>query len=106
MVGILVRVILENRNDPKHRINDRSLQAYQAGKKVEYLSIMDGTWSSCIGEPLFNFDDYQYRVAPEPKKKVKYRCFTDGNALIWIAEHKPDPYNWTRVPSEDKEILI
>lgn len=81
------------------------LQAYKDGKKIEYLSIMDGTWSSCIGEPLFNFDDYQYRIAPETKKKVKYMCFDDTFELRWLREHKGQfPKEWTRVPSEDKEI--
>ena len=85
------------------------LQAYKDGKKIEYLSTMDGTWSSCIGEPLFNFDDYQYRIAPEPKKKVKYMCFDDTLELRWWREDKDKgqfPKEWTRVPSEDKEVEL
>lgn len=81
------------------------LQAYQAGKKIEYLSIMDGTWSSCIGEPLFNFDDYQYRIAPETKKKVKLVAFIDSHGeLRWIREELFGGASNNRVPSEDKEI--
>ena len=81
------------------------LQAYKDGKKIEYRIVGNTQWSA-TDDPQWQFSNCEYRIAPEPKKKVKYRCFTDGNALIWIAEHKPDPYNWTRVPSEDKEILI
>lgn len=82
------------------------LQAYQAGKKIEYLSIMDGTWSSCIGEPLFNFDDYQYRVAPEPKKKVKLEAYIACDELRWFLHGTIAAKHWTRFPSEDKEIEL
>ena len=83
------------------------LQAYKDGKKIEYLSTMDGTWSSCIGEPLFNFDDYQYRIAPEPKKKVKLVAFIDSQGMLrWVREELFWKVDLVRVPSEDKEILL
>lgn len=83
------------------------LQAYKDGKTIEYLSTMDGTWSSCIGEPLFNFDVYQYRIAPEQKKKVKYLCWDMNGYLGWRKEDSETiPPSWIRVPSEDKEVEI
>ena len=86
------------------------LQAYKDGKKIEYLSTMDGTWSSCIGEPLFNFDDYQYRIAPEPKKKVKLEAWlsSTGQLMWWLDTSKVATWatDWIRVPSEDKEVEL
>ena len=83
------------------------LQAYKDGKKIEYLSTMDGTWSSCIGEPLFNFGNVKYRIAPEQKKKVKYMCFDDTFELRWWREDKGQfPKEWTRVPAEDREVEL
>ena len=80
------------------------LQAYKDGKKIEYLSTMDGTWSSCIGEPLFNFDDYQYRVAPEPKKRVKLEAWImPSGCLVWWDARKVTARSTDciRVPSLD-----
>lgn len=84
------------------------LQAYKDGKKIEYLSTMDGTWSPCSGDPLFNFGNIRYRIAPEPKKKVKLEAWlTTFGSLDWRKENTVTPgTGWIRVPSEDKEILI
>lgn len=83
------------------------LQAYKDGKKIEYLSTLDGTWSSCIGDPLFNFGNVKYRIAPEPRKKVKLVAFIDSHGeLRWIREELFWKVDLVRVPSEDKEILI
>ena len=85
------------------------LQAYKDGKTIEYFSTMDGTWSSCIGEPLFNFDDYQYRIAPEQKKKVKLEAWMlPTGYLVWCDMSKVVTWSTdcVRVPSEDKEIEI
>ena len=83
------------------------LQAYQSGKKIEFLSNMEGTWSPC-SDPLFNFGNTRYRIAPEPKKKVKLEAWLDPHELRRIEPTNkfiPGP-NWIRVPSEDKEILL
>lgn len=80
------------------------LQAYKDGKKIEFFSDR-GTWEP-LTSPSWDFSAYEYRIAPEPKKKVKYWCFTDDESLFWIAEDKPTPCHWIRVPSEDKEIEV
>lgn len=81
------------------------LQAYQAGKRIEYFIISANKW--VIEEPpAWNFDDYQYRIAPEPKKKVHYSCWSDEGQLRWIADPAAVPSDWIRVPSEDKEIEV
>ena len=85
------------------------LQAYKDGKKIEYLSTMDGTWSSCIGEPLFNFDDYQYRIAPEPRKRMKLEAWlTTNGSLVWYDMSRVGTWSadFIRVPSEDKEVEL
>lgn len=83
------------------------LQAYQAGKKIEFTC--DGFWSPCDEEsgPAWNFDKFQYRIAPEQKKKVKLVAFIDSHGeLRWIREELFWKVDLVRVPSEDKEILL
>lgn len=84
------------------------LQAFQAGKKIEYFSISANKW--VIEEPpAWNFDDYQYRIAPEPKKKVKLEAWLSPTGqLVWYDMSKVHTWsnNCVRVPSEDKEIEI
>ena len=82
------------------------LQAYKDGKKIEHRIIGSTQWSA-IDDPQWHFVGCEYRIAPEPKKKVKYMCFDDTFELRWWREDKGQfPKEWTRVPSEDKEILI
>lgn len=81
------------------------LQAYNDGKKIEARQ-GNGPWLPLTSAPFWNFREYEYRIAPEPKKKVKYWCFTDGDILIWSVKDSPTPVHWIRVPSEDKEIEI
>jgi hypothetical protein len=81
------------------------LQAFQSGKDIQY-SYDDGkTWRE-TDQPAWNFDTIQYRIAPEPKKKVHYSCWSDEGQLRWIADPAAVPADWIRVPSEDKEILL
>lgn len=83
------------------------LQAFQAGKKIEYLSNAECVWAPCSGDPLFNFGNIKYRIAPEPKKKVKLVAFIDlQGQLRWIREEQFPNCDLVRVPSEDKEILL
>lgn len=84
------------------------LQAYKDGKKVEYFSNTDCTWSTCSGDPLFNFGNVKYRIAPEPRKRMKLEAWLDPYELRLIGPtHKfmPGP-DWIRVPSEDKEVEL
>ncbi len=72
------------------------------GKRVEYH---EGTgWYDWAG--VRYFEEYTYRIAPEPKKKVKYLAFTNDHALFWRKEGSVIPDDWERVPSEDKEIEV
>ena len=80
------------------------LQAYKDGKKIEFLTRV-GVWEH-IEKPEWNFNKFQYRIAPEPKKKVHYSCWSDEGQLRWIADPAAVPADWIRVPSEDKEILL
>lgn len=84
------------------------LQAYKDGKKIEYLSNMECKWLPCESIPVWAFDTNKYRIAPEPKKKVKLEAWLDPHELRRIEptnKFMPGP-NWIRVPSEDKEIEI
>ena len=82
------------------------LQAYQAGKKIEYLSY--DRWVECNQPPMFNFGSNEHRIAPEPKKRVKLEAWlTTFGSLDWRKENTVTPgTGWIRVPSEDKEIEI
>ena len=85
------------------------LQAYKDGKKVEFRNATYyPEWTACDSTgPAWNFYESEYRIAPEPKKKVKYMCFDDTFELRWWREDKGQfPKEWTRVPSEDKEVEL
>ena len=82
------------------------LQAFQAGKKIEFFSDR-GTWEP-LTSPSWDFSAYEYRIAPEQKKKVKLEAWLDPYELRRINptnKFMPGP-DWIRVPSEDKEIEV
>ncbi len=80
------------------------------GKKVETSN--DGIkWFEWAGQDFFL--SWNYRIAPEPKKKVKMLCWMEqtelmGRRLYWFEEDaiKWQAKAWFRIPSEDKEVEI
>lgn len=80
------------------------LQAYNDGKKVGFIN-GDNDFVE-TSSPAWDFSSTKYAVAPEPKKKVHYSCWSDEGQLRWIADPAAVPADWIRVPSEDKEIEI
>ncbi len=46
------------------------LREAKAGKKIQYRRYidLDRGWSLCIGAPLWNFNQVEYRVPPEPRE--------------------------------------
>lgn len=85
------------------------LQAYQAGKRIEFRTAMRPEWRECKDTPVFNFESVEYRIAPEPKKKVKLEAWLSPTGqLMWYDMSKIVTWStdWIRVPSEDKEIEI
>ena len=43
------------------------MTAYHEGKEIEIKRNEIATWSTCIGELEFNFQNYEYRIKPEKK---------------------------------------
>lgn len=85
------------------------LQAHQAGKKVEYRIVGSTQWSA-TDDPQWQFRDCEYRIAPEPKKKVKLEAWLIGGILHMVEEDKvwpgQDKDYWIRVPSVDMVVEI
>ena len=84
------------------------LQAYKDGKKIEYRIVGSTKWSA-IDDPQWHFVGCEYRIAQEPKKKVKLEAWLmPTGALVWYEMNKVNAWSTSciRVPSEDKEILI
>lgn len=86
------------------------LQAYKDGKTIEWACNKTDDWDEIYHDaPHWDFDKFQYRIAPEPKKKVKLIAFIDvmGN-MRWVKEdiYLAADYDCIRVPSEDKEIEL
>lgn len=81
------------------------LQAYKEGKKIEYSYEFGKTWRE-TDQPSWNFGTIEYRIAPEPKKKVKLEAWLTNDYLVWRKSESEVVPEWIRVPSEDKEILI
>jgi hypothetical protein len=49
---------------------------------------------------------HEYRIAPEPKKKVKFLCWYYDGSLSWYKDDMPTPDHWKRCPAEDKEVEL
>ena len=81
------------------------LQAYKDGKKIEYRIVGNTQWSA-TDDPQWQFSNCEYRLAPEPKKKVKLEAWLACDELRWFLSGAKTDKQWTRVPSEDKEIEI
>ncbi len=82
------------------------------GKRVEYR-YGDG-WIEWTGDwwPSPSVADWNFRIAPEPKKKVKLFAFIDirgelrllkGGSVLFNCAIKEE---WVRASSEDKEVEI
>lgn len=51
--------------------------AYADGKEIQFKDDVDEVWKGCM-EPLFNFDECEYRVKPEKK----YRPYNSAKEFI------------------------
>jgi hypothetical protein len=65
------------------------VQAHKEGKKIECRSIdrtnphMNGTvsdWKQC--KPYWNFDLFEYRVTPEPRRPREWMCMLNPDGTI------------------------
>ncbi len=74
------------------------------GKRVEYRYGASPVWVGWSGDVWH--ESWKFRIAPEPKKKVKVLCWYDGADLRWRNEGGAVAQTWKRVPSEDKEIEV
>ncbi len=74
------------------------------GKRVEVDTISPDVWVEWNGQSWSHAGNY--RIAPEPKKKVKFLCWYYDGSLSWYKDDMPTPDHWKRVPSEDKEVEI
>lgn len=86
------------------------LRAYKEGKQI------DVRWKDRIKhtddwdddrKPCWNFQDYDYRIAPKQTKKIRLKAWLDisGELRLYIP-NTIETTCWKRVPSEDKEITI
>jgi len=76
--------------------------AFAGGAEVECVEIGRKGWSH-THIPAWDWSIFDYRVKVVPKV-VKYLCWSNDYSLIWIKEESPVKGDWTRVPSEDKEV--
>ena len=84
------------------------LQAYKDRKKIEYRIVGSTQWSA-TDDPQWQFRGCEYRIAQEPKKKVKLEAWlTPTGALVWYDISKVNAWSTycIRVPSEDKEVEL
>jgi hypothetical protein len=76
-------------------------KAKMEGKRVEGLE-SSGKWVEWRGEGWNK--NIEYRIAPEPKKKVKLLAWFDGMSLIYRAEAcSLKAAGWKRMPNLDLE---
>ena len=65
------------------------MEAYANGKKIQYLND-DNEWIDAPN-PLFDWDNYVYRIKPEPK----YRPFKTQEEC-WQEMMKHQPFGWIK----------
>ena len=58
------------------------LSAYMEGKKIEVRPVVSPHyWSRSATTPIWNFADYDYRVAPEPRKPREWWVYIDNGEI-------------------------
>ncbi len=73
------------------------------GKRVECAH--GSVWHEWSGNSWSG--EYKYRIAPPPKKKVKFFGWRDfAGELRLLDESYIARQGWKRVPSEDKEVEV
>ncbi len=73
------------------------------GKRVEFVKDNGFWYDGCGG---WWRSDMVFRIAPEPKKKVKFLCWYDGDQMFWLRDNVEPKWISKRIPSEDKEVEI
>lgn len=58
--------------------------AFKNGKKIEYYVKISRQWKE-ITDPSWNFNDYKYRVKPEPME-LWVNLYADGSGLGYTKE--------------------
>ena len=59
-------------------------RAYLNGKQIEFTVIGQDYWQNAAVIPAFNWEEYDYRVKPEPpKQRVAYAFVSVGGYLEW-----------------------
>lgn len=80
--------------------------AYAEGKKIESKRriFSDDSWCEIMGgEPVFNWQNCNYRIKPEPKSEPTYRPFKDKEEC-WNEMLKHQPFGW--VKDKDNKAYI
>jgi len=82
------------------------MQAFKRGEKIQSTECDNG-WTDEI-DPIWDWAANDYRIAPPEPKRIKLLAFIDPPGdLRWIREDMWVPIvGFTRVPAEDKEILL
>ena len=81
------------------------MQAWCDGGEIE--SDNGGLLFRPVDDPLWDWDVSNYRIAPKPKRKVKFLAYMDKDdgRLIWDSQELDTCY-YTRLPSLDLEAEV
>jgi len=83
------------------------LQAFERGEKVETKLIGGNTfWVDKDTHASFNFMDFEYRIAPKPKKQVKLLAWFDGENFFYLKEGVKPKFESQRVKTHDQIIEV
>jgi len=63
------------------------LQAAKEGKQIQCHS--NESWRDCVGEPSFNFFDFDFRVKPEAK--YQYVLQDNETGATYLSAHQTKP---------------
>ena len=85
------------------------MQAFERGETIEVIwrGVANDGWDVATTTPSWDWGEYDYRVAPKPKKQIKLYCYFGNDTLSWVPHEKLDDFpKYVRVPSEDKIIEV
>ena len=69
---------------------------YLNGGEVECVEKLNDNWE-IVTKPLWNFDDFEYRIKEEPKEKVtieKWLCSDNQGGLVVIETTNIEEYRY------------
>lgn len=83
------------------------MQAWCEGEKIEALNHRSSEeWAVATACPVWNWYAFDYRIAPKPKRRVKFLAYTDDRGVLFHSSAPAVAAGCKRVQSLDLEAEV